>query len=122
MLQPGPLAIARGCEAPSPQISSRRRTTTFDGTPHESCHFGRWPRDTHPETELRPKQMIAIGGRPIIWHIMKICSHLGVNEIVIRLGYRGYKIKEKIKGSFANCALHVPGVTMDMRKDGIRLG
>ena len=46
------------------------------------------------ESVLKPKPMIEIGGRPILWHIMKIYSHFGLNEFVICLGYKGYMIKE----------------------------
>jgi glucose-1-phosphate cytidylyltransferase len=62
------------------------------------------------ETELRPKPMIEIGGRPILWHIMKIYSHYGINEFVICLGYKGYMIKEY----FANYFLHQSDVTIDL--------
>jgi glucose-1-phosphate cytidylyltransferase len=61
------------------------------------------------ESHLRPKPMIEIGGRPIIWHIMKIYSHFGVREFVICLGYRGYMIKEY----FSNYFLHNADVTID---------
>jgi glucose-1-phosphate cytidylyltransferase len=63
------------------------------------------------ETSLRPKPMVEIGGRPIIWHVMKIYSHYGINDFVICLGYKGYLIKEY----FANYALHMSDVTIDMR-------
>src|SRR4028118_223454 len=63
------------------------------------------------ETAVRPKPMVEIGGRPIIWHIMKIYSHYGINDFVICLGYKGYLIKEY----FANYALHMSDVTIDMR-------
>ncbi|MEJ7682726.1 MAG: sugar phosphate nucleotidyltransferase [Segetibacter sp.] len=46
------------------------------------------------ETDIRPKPMVEIGGKPIIWHIMKIYSHYGFNEFVVCLGYKGYVIKE----------------------------
>jgi glucose-1-phosphate cytidylyltransferase len=62
------------------------------------------------ESHLRPKPMIEIGGRPILWHIMKIYSHFGFNDFVICLGYRGYMIKEY----FANYILHSADVTFDM--------
>lgn len=62
------------------------------------------------ETSLRPKPMIEIGGRPIIWHIMKIYSHFGINEFIICAGYLGYMIKEY----FSNYALHMSDVTFDM--------
>ena len=63
------------------------------------------------ETAVRPKPMVEIGGRPIIWHIMKIYSHFGVNDFIVCLGYKGYLIKEY----FANYALHMSDVTIDMR-------
>jgi glucose-1-phosphate cytidylyltransferase len=62
------------------------------------------------ETEQRPKPMVEIGGRPILWHIMKIYSHYGVNEFVICLGYKGYMIKEY----FSNYSLHLADVTFDL--------
>jgi glucose-1-phosphate cytidylyltransferase len=65
------------------------------------------------ESHLRPKPMIEIGGKPILWHIMKIYSHHGVNEFVICLGYKGYVIKEY----FANYFLHMSDVTFDMGKN-----
>ena len=67
------------------------------------------------ETGVRPKPMVEIGGRPIIWHIMKIYSHFGVNEFVICLGYKGYMIKEY----FANYGLHLSDVTIDMRSGSV---
>jgi glucose-1-phosphate cytidylyltransferase len=62
------------------------------------------------ETHLRPKPMIEIGGRPLLWHIMKIYSAHGVNDFVICCGYKGYLIKEY----FANYVLHMSDVTFDM--------
>jgi glucose-1-phosphate cytidylyltransferase len=62
------------------------------------------------ESHLRPKPMIEIGGRPILWHIMKSYSHYGINQFIICLGYRGYVIKEY----FANYFLHMSNVTFDM--------
>ena len=62
------------------------------------------------ETHVRPKPMVEVGGRPILWHIMKIYSSFGVNDFVICLGYRGYVIKEY----FANYFLHMSDVTFDM--------
>ena len=61
------------------------------------------------ESHLRPKPMIEIGGRPILWHIMKIYSHHGITDFVICLGYRGYVIKEY----FSNYFLHAADVTID---------
>jgi glucose-1-phosphate cytidylyltransferase len=65
------------------------------------------------ESHLRPKPMIEIGGRPILWHIMKIYSHHGINDFVICLGYKGYVIKEY----FANYFLHMSDVTFDMQNN-----
>lgn len=62
------------------------------------------------ETHLKPKPMIEIGGKPILWHIMKIYSHYGINDFVICCGYKGYVIKEY----FANYFLHMSDVTFDM--------
>jgi glucose-1-phosphate cytidylyltransferase len=62
------------------------------------------------ETHLKPKPMIEIGGRPILWHIMKMYSQHGVNDFVICCGYKGYVIKEY----FANYFLHMSDVTFDM--------
>lgn len=62
------------------------------------------------ETDVRPKPMVEIGGRPIIWHIMKIYSHYGFNEFVVCCGYKGYVIKEY----FANYFLHQTDVTFDL--------
>src|SRR5438552_5205747 len=62
------------------------------------------------ESTLRPKPMIEIGGRPILWHIMKIYAAHGFADFVICLGYRGYLIKEY----FANYFLHMSDVTFDL--------
>ncbi len=63
------------------------------------------------ERAVRPKPMVEIGGRPILWHIMKAYSHYGLNDFVIAAGYKGAMIKEY----FANYALHSSDVTFDMR-------
>jgi glucose-1-phosphate cytidylyltransferase len=65
------------------------------------------------ETHVKPKPMIEIGGKPILWHIMKLYSSHGVNEFVICLGYKGYVIKEY----FANYFLHMSDVTFDMTQN-----
>ncbi|WP_406868007.1 glucose-1-phosphate cytidylyltransferase [Paraburkholderia fungorum] len=62
------------------------------------------------ETHLRPKPMVEIGGKPILWHIMKVYSHHGISDFVICCGYKGYLIKEY----FANYFLHMSDVTFDM--------
>src|SRR4051812_29323704 len=62
------------------------------------------------ETAVKPKPMVEIGGRPILWHIMKIYAHYGFNEFIICLGYKGYFIKEY----FANYFLHQSDVTIDL--------
>ena len=69
------------------------------------------------ESHLRPKPMIEIGGKPIIWHIMKIYSAHGINDFVVCLGYRGYMIKEY----FANYFLHMSDVTIDIGKNKLEV-
>lgn len=63
------------------------------------------------ETTVRPKPMVELGGRPILWHILKIYSHYGLNDFIICLGYKGYMIKEY----FANYSLHMSDVTFNLR-------
>mgnify|MGYP000885778952 FL=1 len=67
------------------------------------------------ETSLRPKPMIEIGGKPILWHIMKIYSCHGINDFVVCCGYKGYLIKEY----FANYFLHMSDVTFDIKGNNI---
>jgi glucose-1-phosphate cytidylyltransferase len=62
------------------------------------------------ESDIRPKPMIEIGGRPLLWHIMKIYDHHGIRDFVVCLGYKGYTIKEY----FANYVLHATDVTIDI--------
>ena len=69
------------------------------------------------ETDIRPKPMVEIGGKPILWHIMKTYSHYGINEFVILLGYKGYYIKEY----FTNYFLHQSDVTIDMSSGDIEV-
>ena len=69
------------------------------------------------ESHLRPKPMIEIGGKPILWHIMKIYSAHGLNDFVICLGYKGYMIKEY----FANYYLHMADVTFDLKSNGMEV-
>jgi len=69
------------------------------------------------ETYLKPKPMIEIGGKPILWHIMKLYSAHGVNDFVICCGYRGYVIKEY----FANYFLHMSDVTFDMQHNDMEV-
>ncbi len=69
------------------------------------------------ETELKPKPMVQIGGKPILWHIMKIYSHYGFNDFVILLGYKGYMIKEY----FANYFLHQSDVTIDLANNSMKV-
>ncbi len=69
------------------------------------------------ETDIRPKPMVEIGGRPILWHIMKIYSHYGFNDFIILLGYKGYYIKEY----FANYFLHQSDVTIDLSTNKIEV-
>jgi glucose-1-phosphate cytidylyltransferase len=69
------------------------------------------------ETDLKPKPMVEIGGKPILWHIMKIYSHYGYNEFVICLGYKGHIIKEY----FQNFFLHHSDVTFDLSKNSMEV-
>lgn len=67
------------------------------------------------ETSTRPKPMVEIGGKPIIWHIMKIYAAYGVNEFIICLGYKGYVIKEY----FINYSLHCTDITIDLSRGNV---
>ena len=69
------------------------------------------------ETEIKPKPMIEIGEKPILWHIMKTYSHYGYNDFIICLGYKGYVIKEY----FANYFLHMADVTFDMANNKMQV-
>jgi glucose-1-phosphate cytidylyltransferase len=69
------------------------------------------------ETTTRPKPMVELGGRPVLWHIMKTYSAHGVDEFIVCCGYKGYVIKEY----FANYALHESDVTFDMRKRSMQV-
>lgn len=69
------------------------------------------------ETHLKPKPMVEIGGKPILWHIMKLYSFYGVNEFIICLGYKGYIIKEY----FSNYFLHTSDVTFDMISNTVQI-
>jgi glucose-1-phosphate cytidylyltransferase len=69
------------------------------------------------QTEVRPKPMVEIGGRPILWHLLKYYSSFGIDDFVICCGYRGYMIKEY----FANYFLHMSDVTFDMAANEMRV-
>jgi glucose-1-phosphate cytidylyltransferase len=69
------------------------------------------------ESHLRPKPMIEIGGKPILWHIMKIYSTFGIKEFIVCCGYRGYQIKEY----FFNYSLHMSDVTFDMEHNSMEV-
>lgn len=69
------------------------------------------------ETATRPKPMVEIGGKPIIWHIMKIYASHGINDFIVCLGYKGYVIKEY----FANYFLHMSDVTFDIRNNKVEV-
>ena len=69
------------------------------------------------ETHLKPKPMIEIGGKPILWHIMKLYSHHGINDFIVCCGYKGYLIKEY----FANYFLHMSDVTFDMQANTMQV-
>ena len=67
------------------------------------------------ETNVRPKPMVEIGGKPILWHIMKLYSSYGFNEFIVLLGYKGYHIKEY----FTNYFLHQSDVTIDLKDNSM---
>ena len=69
------------------------------------------------ETEMKPKPMVEIGGRPILWHIMKLYTAHGITDFIICLGYKGYLIKEY----FANYSLHMSDVTYDLQKNQMEI-
>ncbi len=69
------------------------------------------------ETDVRPKPMVEIGGKPILWHIMKLYSYYGYNDFVILLGYKGYYIKEY----FANYFLHQSDITIDLKNNSVKV-
>jgi glucose-1-phosphate cytidylyltransferase len=69
------------------------------------------------ETHLKPKPMVEIGGKPILWHLMKVYSAHGINEFVVCLGYKGYVIKEY----FANYFIHTSDVTFDLAKNSVEV-
>jgi glucose-1-phosphate cytidylyltransferase len=69
------------------------------------------------ETTIRPKPMLELGGKPILWHIMKIYSHHGLNDFIVCLGYKGYVIKEY----FANYFLHMSDVTINLRNNDVKV-
>jgi glucose-1-phosphate cytidylyltransferase len=69
------------------------------------------------ETTSRPKPMVELGGRPVLWHIMKAYSSYGIDDFIVCCGYKGYVIKE----FFANYALHASDVTFDMRERSMRV-
>ena len=69
------------------------------------------------ESHLRPKPMIEIGGKPILWHIMKTYSHYGLNDFIVCCGYKGYVIKEY----FANYFMHLSDVTFDLKNNKMKV-
>lgn len=69
------------------------------------------------ETEVKPKPMVEVGGKPLLWHIMKTYSHFGYNDFILCLGYKGYVIKEY----FANYFLHQANVTIDLTTNGMEI-
>ncbi len=69
------------------------------------------------ETVVRPKPMVEIGGKPVLWHIMKIYSHYGIHDFIICLGFKGYMIKEY----FSNYFLHMSDVTFDMKHNNMEV-
>ncbi|MFN9631238.1 MAG: sugar phosphate nucleotidyltransferase, partial [Cyanobacteriota bacterium] len=69
------------------------------------------------ETSTRPKPMVEVGGKPILWHILKIYSHYGINDFIVCCGYNGYVIYEY----FANYFLHTSDVTFDMSDNSMQV-
>src|SRR5436190_3515778 len=69
------------------------------------------------ETQVKPKPMVEIGGKPILWHIMKIYASHGITDFIVCLGYKGYLIKEY----FANYFLHTSDVTFDLAKNSMEV-
>src|SRR4051812_32225126 len=69
------------------------------------------------ETSVRPKPMVEIGGKPMLWHIMKLYTAHGITEFVVCLGYKGYVIKEY----FVNYGLHTTDVTVDLRRGAMEV-
>ena len=69
------------------------------------------------ETETRPKPMVEVGGKPLLWHIMKIYSHYGYNEFIVCLGYKGHIIKEY----FSNFLLHHADITIDLSNNKLEI-
>jgi len=69
------------------------------------------------ESSVRPKPMIEIGGKPILWHIMKMYSHYGINDFIVCCGYKGYVIKEY----FANYFLHMSDITFDIKNNSMEV-
>ena len=69
------------------------------------------------ETHLKPKPMVEIGGKPILWHILKIYSHYGLNDFIICCGYKGYLIKEY----FANYFIHMNDVTFNLKDNSFKV-
>ena len=69
------------------------------------------------ETGLKPKPMVEIGGKPILWHILKIYSHYGINDFIICLGYKGYQIKDY----FANYSLRTSDITFNLKTNSLEV-
>ena len=69
------------------------------------------------ETEVKPKPMVEIGHKPILWHIMKIYSEYGINDFIICCGYKGYVIKEY----FSNYSLYMSDITLSLNNDNIKV-
>lgn len=85
---------------------------------YESCHFSRGLGSRlSEETVGRPKPMVEIGGKPIIWHIMKIYSAQGINEFIICLGYKGSMVKDY----FVNYSMYRSDVTIDIAHDKVEV-
>src|SRR5438552_6051042 len=107
------------------ELQRKAKKPTLSSEPNRSTHTkmkavilaGGLGTRISEESHLRPKPMIEIGGKPVLWHILKIYSRHAINDFVICLGYRGYMIKEY----FANYFLHMSDVTIDMSNNKMEI-
>ena len=112
------MIASEGVVRPHTARLNRDRGQAYTAVCHESGHPRRRARHAPQRGDrARPKPMVEIGGRPILWHIMKIYSAHGVNEFMVCLGYKGYVIKEY----FANYFLHILDVTFDLGRNAMEV-
>jgi glucose-1-phosphate cytidylyltransferase len=112
-----PSNLPHRARIPHPPLQNRSVSSRF-GAVQEELHLkavilaGGYGTRLAEETTIRPKPMVEIGGMPILWHIMKIYSHWGINDFIVCCGYKGYMIKE----FFANYHLRTCDLRVDMRR------